>query len=337
MGNTILTLFRLSLNVASTRLILSQADAGRLIEAFGETVVGGNYIIGFIIFVIVIIIQFVVITKGSGRVAEVAARFTLDAMPGKQMAIDADLNAGLIDEGEARRRREEITREVAEVFNMLTARSEETFRQLLVAPTTLMNGMLRRIERETEHARAGRPATIIAKMNGLTDPKIIKALYHASMAGVEIYLIVRGVCRLRPGMLGISERIRVVSIIGRFLEHSRLYYFANGGNPELWAGSADWMSRNLRNRVEVIFPIEDEIIRNRLVLFLQLCLADRIKARACGADGRYMRLEAMDGEPALNMQDTLMAMAQGANPPENLPPLPGWPTAALDGDRARRA
>ena len=220
---------------------------------------------------------------------------------------------------------------------MLTARSEETFRQLLVAPTTLMNGMLRRIERETEHARAGRPATIIAKMNGLTDPKIIKALYHASMAGVEIDLIVRGVCRLRPGMLGISERIRVVSIIGRFLEHSRLYYFANGGNPELWAGSADWMSRNLRNRVEVIFPIEDEIIRNRLVLFLQLCLADRIKARACGADGRYMRLEAMDGEPALNMQDTLMAIAQGANPPENLPPLPGWPTAALDGDRARRA
>ncbi len=107
----ILTLFRLSLNVASTRLILSKADAGRLIEAFGETVVGGNYIIGFIIFVIVIIIQFVVITKGSGRVAEVAARFTLDAMPGKQMAIDADLNAGLIDEGEARRRREEITRE----------------------------------------------------------------------------------------------------------------------------------------------------------------------------------------------------------------------------------
>jgi polyphosphate kinase len=233
--------------------------------------------------------------------------------------------------------REEITREVAEVFNMLTARSEETFRQLLVAPTTLMNGMLRRIERETEHARAGRPATIVAKMNGLTDPKIIKALYHASMAGVEIDLIVRGVCRLRPGMLGISERIRVVSIIGRFLEHSRLYYFANGGNPELWAGSADWMSRNLRNRVEVIFPIEDEIIRNRLVLFLQLCLADRIKARACGADGRYMRLEAMDGEPALNMQDTLMAIAQGANPPENLRPLPGWPTAALDGDRARRA
>ena len=233
--------------------------------------------------------------------------------------------------------REELTREVAEVFNMLTARSEAPFRQLLVAPTTLMNGMLRRIARETEHARAGRPATIIAKMNGLTDPKIIKALYHASMAGVEIDLIVRGVCRLRPGILGISERIRVVSIIGRVLEHSRLYYFANGGNPELWAGSADWMSRNLRNRVEVIFPIEDEIIRNRLVLFLQLCLADRIKARACGADGRYMRLEAMDGEPALNMQDTLMAIAQGANPPENLPPLPGWPTAALDGDRARRA
>jgi polyphosphate kinase len=224
--------------------------------------------------------------------------------------------------------RDEITREVAEVFNLLTARSGETFRQLLVAPTTLMNGMLERIQRETEHARAGRPAAIVAKMNGLTDPKIIKALYNASMAGVEIDLIVRGVCCLRPGLLGISERIRVNSIIGRFLEHSRLYYFANGGTPEIWAGSADWMNRNLRNRVEVVFPIEDPPIKQQLVQFLQLCLADRIKTRVCQADGSYVHLEAADGETAFAMQDVLMAIAHGGSAPEGLPPLIGWTNTA---------
>ncbi len=234
--------------------------------------------------------------------------------------------------------REEITREVAEVFNMLTARSEETFRQLLVAPTTLMNGMLRRIKRETELARAGRPAAIIAKMNGLTDTKIIRALYHASMAGVEIDLIVRGVCRLRPGMLGISERIRVSSIIGRYLEHSRLFYFANDGSPELWAGSADWMTRNLRNRVEVVFPIEDPETKQRLVQFLQLCLADRVKSRACQADGSYLRLESKDGETSFAMQDALMEITHGAPPPPDLPPLIGWPgVVEEDTHTAKRA
>ena len=233
--------------------------------------------------------------------------------------------------------REEITHEVAEVFNMLTARSGETFRQLLVAPTTLMDGMLERIERETEFARAGQPAAIVAKMNGLTDPKIIKALYHASMAGVEIDLIVRGVCRLRPGMLGISERIRVTSIIGRFLEHSRLYYFANGGSPELWAGSADWMTRNLRNRVEVVFPIEDPDLQERLVQFLQLTLADRVKARACQADGRYLRMEAQEGEAAFAMQDMLMSITHGSRPPADLPQLTGWSRVAVDEETARRA
>lgn len=231
--------------------------------------------------------------------------------------------------------REEITREVAEVFNLLTARSEETFRQLLVAPTTLMNGILRRIEQETENALAGRPAAIIAKMNGLTDPKVIKALYHASMAGVEIDLIVRGVCCLRPGLLGISERIRVYSIIGRFLEHSRLYYFANDGTPELWAGSADWMNRNLRNRVEVVFPIEDPPIKRQLMQFLQLCLADRVKTRACQADGSYVRLESKDGESAFSMQDVLMAIAHGDAAPGDLPDLIGWTADDTKTDQKR--
>ena len=141
-----------------------------------------------------------------------------------------------------------ITAEVAEVFNMLTAHSRiSQFEKLLVAPSGLMQGMLDRIERESEHARAGRPAAIIAKMNGLMDPAIIKALYAASQAGVEIDLIVRGICCLRAGLDGISENIRVYSIIGRFLEHSRVFYFANGGDEEVWLGSADWMNRNLRS------------------------------------------------------------------------------------------
>ena len=220
--------------------------------------------------------------------------------------------------------REDMTREVAEVFNLLTARSAETFRTLMVAPTTLMSGMLQRIDREIEHARANRPAAIIAKMNGLMDPKIIRALYRASMAGVEIDLIVRGICCLRPGLLGISERIRVTSIIGRFLEHSRVFYFANGGNPDIWCSSADWMDRNLRNRIEVAFPIEDKTIRERIHRFLQLCLADRVKARICLSDGTYVRLEPRDGEPAVSMQSVLMAVAQGATPDLQLPALAGW-------------
>ncbi|MEE2659792.1 MAG: polyphosphate kinase 1 [Candidatus Latescibacterota bacterium] len=240
--------------------------------------------------------------------------------------------------------REDITSETAEVFNLLTARSEETFRKLLVAPTTMMSGMLRRIDHEVEHARAGRPAAIVAKMNGLTDPKIIKALYRASMAGVEIDLVVRGICCLRPGLPGVSERIRVYSIIGRFLEHSRVFYFANGGNPEIWVGSADWMNRNLRGRVEVVFPIEEPRIKERLHRFLQLCLADRYKARMCQADGSYARLNA-DGVPGLAVQDTLLELSRGVELNLDLPPLIGWNGAeaneiintAVDESRARRA
>ena len=220
--------------------------------------------------------------------------------------------------------RDDMTREVAEVFNLLTARSAETFGTLLVAPTTLMSGMLQRIDGEIEHARAGRPAAIVAKMNGLVDPKIIRALYRASMAGVEIDLIVRGICSLRPGLLGISERIRVTSIIGCYLEHSRVFYFANGGDPEIWCSSADWMNRNLRNRVEVAFPVQDDRIKARIHHFLQLCLADRVKARICQSDGSYVRLEPSGGEPAISLQNVLMEIAMG-NPPElQLAPLPGW-------------
>jgi len=212
--------------------------------------------------------------------------------------------------------RPDITAEVAEVFNLLTARHRKThFEKLLVAPEGLMKGMIRRIDREIEHAQAGRPAAVIAKMNGLMDPKIIRALYRASQAGVQIDLIVRGICCLRAGLPGISDNIRIYSIIGRYLEHSRVFYFANGGDAELWLGSADWMNRNLRNRVEVVFPIEDEKLKQRLYDELQFGLQDRVKARIQQADGTYTRLQPGDGEPALCLQDALMEIAMDREVP----------------------
>ena len=206
-----------------------------------------------------------------------------------------------------------ITAEVAEVFNMLTAHSPiSQFEKLLVAPSGLMQGMLDRIERESEHARAGRPAAIIAKMNGLMDPAIIKALYAASQAGVEIDLIVRGVCCLRAGLDDISENIRVYSIIGRFLEHSRVFYFANGGDEEVWLGSADWMDRNLRARVEVVFPILDQSLKQRVYReLLAFALADRAKSRQMRPDGTYVRRQSECDSPGHSMQELLMRTALG--------------------------
>jgi flagellar biosynthesis protein FlhA len=184
----ILTLFRLSLNVASTRLILSQADAGRLIEAFGDIVVRGNYIIGFIIFVIVIIIQFVVITKGSGRVAEVAARFTLDAMPGKQMAIDADLNAGLIDEGEARRRREEITRE-ADFYGSMDGASKfvrgDAVAGILITLINIIGGFaIGVLQRDMTLSESMSVYTLLTVNDGLVTQ--IPALITSTAAGIIV-------------------------------------------------------------------------------------------------------------------------------------------------------
>ena len=206
-----------------------------------------------------------------------------------------------------------ITAEVAEVFNMLTAHSRiSQFEKLLVAPSGLMQGMLDRIERESEHARAGRPAAIIAKMNGLMDPAIIKALYAASQAGVEIDLIVRGICCLHAGLDGISDNIRVYSIIGRFLEHSRVFYFANGGDEEVWLGSADWMNRNLRTRVEVVFPILDPALKQRVYReLLAFAINDRTKSRQMRPDGTYVRRQPECGTPGHSMQELLMRTALG--------------------------
>src|ERR1035441_2363069 len=160
----------------------------------------------------------------------------------------------------------EITSSVHDVFSFLTAYAEHpSYGPLLVAPLDLADKCMKLIERESEHARLGRPARIIAKMNALLDVNVVRALYGASQAGVDIELLVRGMCALRPGIRGLSDRIRVRSIVGRFLEHSRIFYFENGGEPEVYVGSADWMNRNLHERVEVLFPLKNPLLRDRVV------------------------------------------------------------------------
>ncbi len=211
--------------------------------------------------------------------------------------------------------RPETTKAVGAVFNYLTSESEAEsssggveFAPLLVAPVTLAVDLLDLIGREAEHARKKRPARILAKMNALLDRKTVEALYAASQAGVEIDLIVRGMCSLRPGVKGVSERIRVRSIVGRYLEHSRIFDFANGGKGEVFCGSADWMSRNLYERCEVVFPVQDAQLAGRLrEEILGSYLKDNVKARVLGADGEYRRVE-KTGE-VFSSQDYLMRLA----------------------------
>jgi polyphosphate kinase len=177
---------------------------------------------------------------------------------------------------------------------------------LLHSPFTLYRSVLEKIERETAHAEAGRPARIVAKLNALNEAHVIQALYRASQAGVEIDLIVRGACTLRPGLPGISERIRVRSIVGRFLEHSRVYWFANDGAPEIYCASADWMERNLMRRIEVAFPILDPVLAGRVYdETLANYLADNTEAWLLGRTGRYTRAQPGDGPPH-SAQQTLL-------------------------------
>ena len=208
--------------------------------------------------------------------------------------------------------RPELTEAVQKVFNYLTADTEsDTFAPLLVAPLTLADSLVMLIEREAIHAREGRPAYIIAKMNGLLDRRTIEALYAASQAGVEIDLIVRGMCSLRPGVKGLSERIRVRSIVGRFLEHSRIFSFANGGHEETFCGSADWMPRNLSERCEVVFQVAQPDLHNRLRKeILAAYLADDTKARILQPDGEYVR--APRAKEHFSAQDYLVRIAEGA-------------------------
>lgn len=185
--------------------------------------------------------------------------------------------------------RPELGADLVELFNYLTGFSkQQSFRKLLVAPVTLRKGIEERIRREIDCARSGQGGRIRAKMNALVDPAIIALLYEASQAGVEIDLLVRGMCSLVPGVPGVSETIRVVSVIGRFLEHSRLYWFGNGGDPEIFIGSADWMPRNLDRRVEALTPIEDPELRQRLEQLLDLYLTDNRSAWDMQSDGSFV-------------------------------------------------
>ncbi len=248
---------------------------------------------------------------------------------------------------------EAITGAVQQVFNYLTAdASHEDFRPLLVAPITLATDLIHLIEREAEHARAGRPARIIAKMNALLDGKTIHALYAASQAGVEIDLIIRGMCALRPGVRRLSERIRVRSIVGRLLEHSRIFWFANGSSEaadkaaetedrsEVFCGSADWMSRNLYERCEAVFPVLHPDARKRLRgEILEAYLSDTVKVRLLQEDGEYTRpprgphpvqaqvrlMELALNEPSVAGQDVKLAA----------PPAPG--KAAKKATAARKS
>ena len=228
----------------------------------------------------------------------------------------------------------EITRAVHDVFSFLTAYAENpSYEPLLVAPLDLAEKCIGLIDREAEHARQGRDARIIAKMNALLDKNVVQALYRASQAGVQIDLMVRGICALRPGVRGVSENIRVRSIVGRFLEHSRIYYFGNGGDEEVYIGSADWMPRNLYERVEVLVPLRDELLRERVRHeILDAYLADNRKARILLPDTTYIRAwqplrgkrnrRPPTGDAAFCAQNFLISVAEGKAPSVVPAPVP---------------
>jgi polyphosphate kinase len=201
--------------------------------------------------------------------------------------------------------------DVSALFNYLTGYGElPQWRKLVVAPSRMQAFMLEKIEQEIGHQAAGRGGRIIAKINALLEPAIVQALYRASQAGVRVDLICRGICALRPGLPGISENIRVVSIVDRFLEHSRIFYFGNGGDAQVYIGSADWMDRNLSRRVEVVFPIEQPDLKQRLIQeILKTSLEDTAKARELLPDGSYRRLQPADGQPRVRSQERFLEIA----------------------------
>ena len=205
---------------------------------------------------------------------------------------------------------EAITSDVSELFNYLTGFSDQaTWRKLMVAPHSLRKGFLAAIEKEISFANAGKDAQIIAKMNSLVDPEMIQALYRASQAGVKIQLSIRGICCLRPNVAGVSENICVQSIIGRFLEHSRIFYFKHGGEGNVFIGSADWMPRNLDRRIEVITPVESPKLKKKIMHILDIILRDNVKTRVLQADGSYIYKKRTRGQRKLNAQERLLELS----------------------------
>ncbi len=203
------------------------------------------------------------------------------------------------------------------VFNMLSGYSEpEAWNKLVVAPLWLRNTFISLINREIGHAKDGKEAAIIAKMNSLCDKEIIEKLYEASNAGVKIHLIVRGICCLRAGIPGVSENIQVTSIVGTYLEHARIFYFYNSGAEDIYMGSADWMPRNLDRRVEIIFPVEDEILKSKVKHILDVQLADDLKAYEMTVEGKYVKVKPQRGKKPIGAQDTFCKEAKRNNEPE---------------------
>jgi len=210
---------------------------------------------------------------------------------------------------------DDLGTDASELFNRLTGYAPAAvYKRLLVAPEYLRDQFDALIKREIKHAQAGRDAHLIFKMNALVDAKLIRRLYEASMAGVKVDLLVRGICCLRPGVPGVSENIRVTSIVGRFLEHSRIYYFANGGAEEIYMGSADLMPRNLDRRVETIFPVDSAEIKARIVEeILSIQMSDNLKTRELQPDGSYKRLRPKDGAEPLNCQTWALERARSGD------------------------
>lgn len=199
--------------------------------------------------------------------------------------------------------REELGADLTDLFNYLTGYArQEQYRKLLVAPVSLRDRTVALIEREVAHQKAGKPSRIIAKMNALIDKKVIMALYRASQAGVKIDLIIRGICGLRPGVPGVSDNIQVISIIGRFLEHDRIFYFENQGDPTVLIGSADWRARNLDRRVEAVVPIEEPALVKRLYHLLEQMLADSRQAWELQPDGQYIQREPQEDDPGIHVR-----------------------------------
>jgi polyphosphate kinase len=202
------------------------------------------------------------------------------------------------------------------------------WRKLVVAPSRMQAFMIERIDQEAAMQRAGKGGRVIAKLNGLLEPAVIQALYRASQAGVQIDIVCRGISALRPGVPGVSENIRVTSIVDRFLEHSRIFYFGNGGDPQVYIGSADWMDRNLSRRVEVVWPVEQPDLKLRLIdELLATSLADNAKARVLLPDGSYRRVERKPDEPVLRSQARFLELAAATAARRQLPgdPLAGIP------------
>jgi polyphosphate kinase len=232
-----------------------------------------------------------------------------------------------------------IGADLTDLFNTLTGFSHQAdYRNLLVAPANMRRRFTEMVDREAENAKAGKPARIIAKMNALVDADIIQHLYDASQAGVRIDLIVRGICCLRPGIAGISDNIKVMSIVGRFLEHSRIFYFENGGEEEMYFGSADWMPRNFDRRVEVITPIQDRELHPRVCSLLETCLADNRQAWDLSPDGMYTQRNPGDG-PVYSTHERLLENSWGLSPaqPTVVEETPARePTSAREPSAARK-